>query len=84
MAYIERERPANQSKRSLSRATGIPSTTLALIISNAEEGGNSMLGMVADKYGFSFHIYSDWRDKNPHRKKKILDVVKETYNYKYK
>lgn len=59
LAYVSKHRAKRprQSYTRLARATGIPRKSLYNIIGEAQVmGGESMLGVMAEKYGYAFNV----------------------------
>ena len=73
---VSTARPEPQSLRGLGDKTNIPLSSLQDIINEAMEPGDSLLDMMATKYGYSFKINKSWKDHNPHREKWIIHAVK--------
>ena len=83
LSYLALERPEEQSLRIFERETGIPYSSLRDILTEAadpETRNSCMLRMIGTKYGFDYVIFQGWRDHDPHRVKKLIDVVKLPYD----
>jgi DNA-binding Lrp family transcriptional regulator len=75
LSYVEKAHPQNQTERTLSKATGIPATTIRRLLNDAEGSGRSILAGVAHKYGFQFRVFKE-RKSRAHKGKQLLDVVR--------
>jgi hypothetical protein len=75
LTYVDANHPEDQTERTLSKATGIPTTTLRRLLDDAEGPGSSILAGVAHKYGFQFRVYRG-RKSRAHKGKMLIDAVK--------
>lgn len=75
LTYIEDNHPRDQTERALSKATGVPTTTLRRLLDDADGPGRSVLAGVAAKYGFQFCVFKG-RKSRAHKGKMLIDAVK--------
>ena len=73
LSYVSKHRDEKQTYRSLAKDINAPVKTVWWIIEYArEEGGRSMLGRMAQKYGYTYYLMPP---------PKIIDVEKITLKY---
>lgn len=82
LEYASRVTEGAQTTRSLSEATGIPTTTLGRLIRDAEagcreRGGPAALDIAAHKYGYQYRIHHGWQERPGEGR--IIDAVRRGY-----